>query len=195
MNGLGNAHYSQFSDQELITMFRSSQDPNVLGALYTRYAGLIFGVCFKYLNHAQQAEDAAMDIYLQLADKILKHEITQFRGWLSVVARNHCLMALRKQGRPVDAEITDTVMYSLPEAHPVDEALEKEQTLLALEKCLDTLSAEQATSIRLFYLEKKCYQTIADETGYAWNKVRSYIQNGKRNLKGCLENNGALRIN
>jgi RNA polymerase sigma-70 factor (ECF subfamily) len=39
----------------------------------------------------------------------------------------------------------------------------------------------------LFYLEQKCYKDIADLTGYDLNKVKSAIQNGKRNLKICME--------
>jgi RNA polymerase sigma-70 factor (ECF subfamily) len=162
----------------------------VLAALYTRYASLIFGVCMKYLQHPQEAEDAAMDIYIQLGPKLLQHDVTQFRGWLAVLVRNHCLMALRKAGRSPETEITDSVMYSASDEHPLEKVLEKENTMRQLEQCIESLTPEQQQSVRLFYLEKKCYQTIANETGYAWNQVRSYIQNGRRNLKNCLDKSG-----
>lgn len=161
-----------------------------MAALYSRYAALIFGVCLKYLQHPQEAEDAAMDIYIQLGPKLLQHEVSQFRGWLAVLVRNHCLMALRKAGRSPETEITDSVMHSASDEHPLDKALEKETRLVHLEQCLEGLTPEQQRSVRLFYLDKKCYQTIAEETGYGWNQVRSYIQNGRRNLKICLEKQG-----
>jgi RNA polymerase sigma-70 factor (ECF subfamily) len=65
--------------------------------------------------------------------------------------------------------------------------LEKEENFKKMEVCLDTLPNEQKESVRLFYLESKCYNEIAEITGFEWNKVRSYIQNGKRNLKLCIE--------
>jgi DNA-directed RNA polymerase specialized sigma24 family protein len=49
------------------------------------------------------------------------------------------------------------------------------------------LAIEQRQAVALFYIEGKCYNEISAITGIEWNKVRSYIQNGRRNLKLCIE--------
>jgi RNA polymerase sigma factor (sigma-70 family) len=67
--------------------------------------------------------------------------------------------------------------------------LEKEENYKKLEHCLDELTGEQKQSVELFYLQNKCYNEIAEITGFDWNKVRSYIQNARRNLKLCMEQN------
>jgi RNA polymerase sigma-70 factor (ECF subfamily) len=65
--------------------------------------------------------------------------------------------------------------------------MEKEASLKVMEDCMETLPGEQKKSVALFYLDGKCYQEIAELTGQEWNRVRSQIQNGKRNLKICIE--------
>ncbi len=63
------------------------------------------------------------------------------------------------------------------------------QNLVKLENCINELGMEQQLCIRHFYLAEKCYKEIVDITGFDINKVKSYIQNGKRNLKLCMERN------
>jgi len=66
--------------------------------------------------------------------------------------------------------------------------LEKEENFKKLEFCLGTLTNEQRETVKLFYLDGKCYNEIVEITGLEWNQVRSFIQNGRRNLKLCMEN-------
>ena len=162
---------------------------NFLSTLYLRYMELVFGVCLKYFKDAEKAKDAVMDIYLELCSKLQHHEVDNFKPWLNVVARNHCLMQIRSPKNLKVSEFNADVMQSEQTTHLKNEALEKEAYFTQLEQCMETLPEDQQQSIRLFYLQKKCYNEIAAITGYEWNKVRSYIQNGKRNLKQCLEAN------
>ena len=184
-----NTSTTTLTDQELIAAYKKSSDMNFLSALYLRYMELIFGVCLKYFKDVEKAKDAVMDIYLELCSKLLQHEVDNFKPWLHVVARNHCLMKLRSPRNLKVAELNADFMQSLQTTHLENEALEKEAYFIQLEQCMETLPDDQQQSIRLFYLQKKCYKEIAVITGYQWNKVRSYIQNGKRNLKQCLEAN------
>lgn len=162
---------------------------NFLGTLYLQYMDLVFGVCLKYFKDAEKAKDAVMDIYLELCSKLLHHEVENFKPWLHVVTRNHCLMQLRSPKNLKVGEFNANFMQSHQTTHLENEALENEAYFIQLEQCMETLPEDQQQSIRLFYLQKKCYNEIAVITGYEWNKVRSYIQNGKRNLKQCLEAN------
>lgn len=174
------------TDQDLIRAYKRNGDMQVLGELYAPYMELVLGVCMKYLKDQEAARDAVMNIFEELVDKLKKHEVDNFRSWLYVVARNHCLMQLRKEGKIKITEIPETFMQSDDQAH-LNGVMEKEAGLKAMEDCMETLPAEQKQSVSLFYLDGKCYQEIAEITGQEWNKVRSQIQNGKRNLKICIE--------
>ena len=176
------------TDEELLLEFKKSFDQQWLAQLYLRYSDLVYGVCVKYLKDGEAAKDSVMNIYQELVVKLQTHEVENFKSWLYVVAKNHCLMQLRKEKKMMTVEFTSSVMQSEDFTH-LDSVLEKEQELKKLESCIDDLPAEQRQSIQLFYLENKCYNEIAESTGYDWNRVRSLIQNGRRNLKICMEKN------
>jgi RNA polymerase sigma factor (sigma-70 family) len=175
------------TDKELVAAFKESGDNNYLSKLYQRYMDLVFGVCLKYFKDAEKSKDAVMEIYLDLNTKLKNHEIDNFKGWLHVLARNYCLMQLRSPRNMKTTEFNADFMQSAENTHLNGEVLEKEENFVKLEQCLDTLQEEQKQSVRLFYLDNKCYNEIAAITGYDWNKVRSYIQNGRRNLKLCMD--------
>lgn len=183
-------HPNSSGDAELIAAFKKDGEQRHVEQLFLRYADLIFGVCLKYLGDAEKSKDAAMDIYLQLPEKLRRHEVNQFRSWVHVVAKNHCLMQLRSQQKGRTIALEDGFMQSAEKNHPENESGELEERLGLLEQCIGTLPAEQQTCVRLFFLEEHCYKEIARRTGLDWNQVRSHIQNGKRNLKICMEKQG-----
>jgi RNA polymerase sigma factor (sigma-70 family) len=176
----------QAEDNLLLENYRESGDLAILGKLYERYMPLTYGVCLKYLKKEELAKDAVMGIFEELITKTKLHDIKQFRNWLYVLARNYCLMQLRS-GKKMAVISLDDFMEFTPVLHPED--TNKEEVLTALEDCMNKLPATQKQSIDLFYLKEKCYKEIAELTGFSLNEVKSYIQNGKRNLKICLENN------
>ena len=189
---LKNISPDKSTDKELLVAFKASGDINHLSTLYQRYMDLIFGVCLKYFKDAERSKDAVMDIFDELNTKLRLHEVDNFKGWLHVLARNYCLMQLRSPRNVKTTEFSANFMQSEENTHLNGEALEKENNFIKLEQCLQTLPDEQKDTVRLFYLENKCYNEIAAITGYDWNKVRSYIQNGRRNLKLCMESKGNL---
>jgi len=182
---------SQLKDEELILNYKATGDVAVLGSLYDRYIHLVFGVCLNYLRNREDSQDAAMSIFEKLVEDLKRHEVVNFKSWLHVMARNHCLMKLRSASFKTDRSTIDINSESGMEygiwAHHVDGDLEDD--LIILENCIDKLENDQQRSVRLFFLEQKCYQEICELTGYEMKKVKSYIQNGKRNLKICVENN------
>jgi RNA polymerase sigma-70 factor (ECF subfamily) len=173
-------------DEAILANYRKSGDLSVLGTLFERYMSLIYGVCLKYLNDEETAKDAVMGIFEKLIIKVKQHEIKQFRSWIYVLSRNYCLMQIRS-GKKMEQVSLDEVMEFTPFLHP-DENSGREDTLKALERCMQKLTESQRQSVQLFYLEEKCYKEVAELTGYSMNDVKSYI-NGKRNLKICLEKN------
>lgn len=176
------------TDQLLITEYRKAGSLQVLGELYGRYMHLVYGVCLNYLKDEEQSKDAVMQIFEQLITKLRVHEVSNFKSWLYTLARNYCLMELRSSARHEFVPVEENFMEKDAFMHlNIDDT--REQKLTVMEKCMEKLPAEQKDTISLFYLEQKCYKEVADITGYDLNKVKSYIQNGKRNLKICMEKN------
>lgn len=147
---------------------------------------LCYAVSIKYLKDSDSAKDAVMEVFEELADKLKKHEVSNFKSWLYTVVKNHCLMKLRVQARQKSVNLADNVVYLREEMHQED-INEKEWQLQQMTNCIETLSADQKKAIELFYLQEKCYNEISGITGLDWNKVRSLIQNGRRNLKICMD--------
>ena len=174
------------ADEALLNSYHKNRDLAVLGKLYEKYMPLVYGVGLKYLKDEEAAQDAVMAIFEELAQKVHQHEIKQFRSWLYVLSRNYCLMQLRA-GKKMETVALDEFMEFTPVLHPDTE--NREEAMQALERCMDKLTSAQKESVKLFYLDEKCYKEVADITGFTMNEVKSYIQNGKRNLKICLEKN------
>jgi len=174
------------SDEQLLADYVQHNNARALGILYERYMPMVYGVCVKITKDPALAEDAVMAIYETLVKKVKEHTIESFRGWLYVLARNHCLMEWRKaQRRPTDHHAPeDMVRYDAVE--PVFE-YELPVKNTPLERCLAELSDVQKACVTWFYYEDKSYKEIADLMLEELGKVRSHIQNGKRNLKNCLE--------
>ena len=178
--------YSHINDQELLGYFRADKNNNWLGILLQRYTLLLFGVCMKYLKNEEEAKDAVQQIFLKAITELHKYEVEFFKSWLYMVAKNHCLMKLRgKPGRIVD--IKDQMILSSDEDSNMQLHIQRDKQLELVTNSLEELNHEQKQCVTLFYLKKKTYQDIAEETGYSLMQVKSYIQNGKRNLKILME--------
>lgn len=175
------------TERELLQQYRASGELDVLGKLYAPYMSLLYGVCFKYLNDADRSQDAVMQIFEELIDKLRIHQVDNFKSWLYTFSRNYCLMQLRKDKRVQQVDIEDHLAESEHLLDNSSDQLWDEAHFEKLETCMLSLNPEQERCVRLFYLEQKCYKDIVEETGYDMNKVKSYIQNGKRNLKICME--------
>jgi RNA polymerase sigma factor (sigma-70 family) len=182
----GNTNRSSLTDKELVDLYKKSPGLDALGELYRRYMDLVYGVCLKYLKDSEAAKDAVMQLFEELVIKLKKYEIENFKSWLYQVAKNYCLMQLRSPKNLKTVEINPSLMQNEENVH-LNGVLEKEENLQKMEHCLKTLTEEQRTVIQLFYLEDKCYNEIVESTGHEWSQVRSFIQNGRRNLKLCME--------
>jgi RNA polymerase sigma factor (sigma-70 family) len=187
---LNTNNYTSFTDEELLKAFRASGDNLLLGILLQRYTLLLLGVSLKYLKDKTLAQDAVQHVFLKAITHLPKDEIQNFKGWLYILARNHCLQQLRdKQYLTDEKEL----------AHVSDTESDKEEIAwkeFALDNINDTLAQldePQRSCITLFYLKKRSYKEITAQTGYSFEQVKSYIQNGKRNLKQLLNRKEANR--
>ena len=172
------------TDAELLDLYAADKDQEWIGILLSRYTMLLLGVCMKYLKEENEARDCVQQIFLKVLTEAGKYRIEYFKSWLYMVAKNHCLMRLRDKGAR-SVELTERHAAG---AEPDRQALiANEQAYDLLEEALEELSPEQKQSVILFYLKKKSYAQISEQTGYSLMQVKSYIQNGKRNLKIILD--------
>ncbi len=175
----------ELDDDALLELYRKEGQSVYFAELYKRYIPLVYGLCLKYLGNQPDAQDAVMDIYEDLTEKATNYEIRNFYSWLYSVAKNHCYRKLNKGNKVVFVNFQPDFMENEADFTLIDgEKSEEEEN--ALNFCMNELGKEQRKSIELFYYENKSYLDIAELTGYTLDKVKSYIQNGKRNLKNCI---------
>jgi len=175
-----------FNEAQLLASVKKDDSLEASTSLFSYYSDLVYGTCLKYLKDAVLAEDAVMNIYQEFVVKIKKHEVSNLKGWLYVLSKNHCLGVLRKTKREVEKFDQFSLVYSDELLHPND----REHTEMLERKligCIETLNEMQKKCVQLFYYEKESYQEISEKLEIPWNKIRSYIQNGRRNLKKCIE--------
>lgn len=179
------SQYAHISDTELLDHYYADGNQQWIGILLERYTLLLLGVCMKYLKDENEARDCVQQIFLKVLTEASKYKIDYFKSWLYMVAKNYCLMRLRnRQGKQV-REVTENV--AVADEEDKTELLQNETTYDLLEEAINELNDEQRQCVILFYLKKNSYQQISDKTGYSLMQVKSYIQNGKRNLKLLLE--------
>ena len=177
---------AHIEDKELLDKFYSDGNNRWLGILLQRYTMLLLGVCMKYLKDEEEAKDAVQQIFLKAITELPKYKVDYFKSWLYMIAKNLCLMKIRERQGRIPMELTDQLGTGI-EPSDRSELLEKDRTLLSIEESLLELNEEQKRCVILFYLQKKSYQEITDITGFNLSQVKSYIQNGKRNLKLIVE--------
>ncbi len=198
------SHIKNCSDSELVKKFKESRDNVIIGELFQRHTHLVFGVCMKYLKDEDEAKDGVMQIFEKILTDLHRHNVDNFKGWLYMVAKNHCMMFFRSKKNHV--ELPPELTHDHGDQNPEDGALspsgsgrgevavelasdlhhngeDKEKQLTLMESAIKELKEEQRICIELFYLQERSYEEVAKATGYSMKEVKSYIQNGKRNLK------------
>jgi RNA polymerase sigma-70 factor (ECF subfamily) len=179
--------YKHISDQELLENFYTTHDTEWLGILLPRYTLLLLGVCMKYLKNEEEARDCVQQIFLKVITELKKYKVEYFKSWLYMVAKNHCLMKIRARHGKIPVELTEQNMQGAEELPDKQSLVQDDQAIELMNEALGELSPEQRQCVTLFYLQKKSYQEISEETRFTMMQVKSYIQNGKRNLKLMIE--------
>ena len=174
------------SDQELLERFYADRDNQWLGILLERYTLLLLGVCMKYLKNEELARDSVQQIFLKAITELQKYRVEYFKSWIYMVAKNHCLMQLRDKPAKNTIEVKESIPAEADETDK-ESLLLNEKTYEYMGEALKELNADQQLCVTLFYMEKKSYQQIAEQTGYSMMQVKSHIQNGKRNMRILIE--------
>jgi RNA polymerase sigma factor (sigma-70 family) len=178
--------YDHITDEQLLSNYKADNNQEWIGILLERYTLLLFGVCMKYLKDEDEAKDGVQQVFLKVLTDVSKYEITYFKSWLYMVAKNYCLMRLRNTQYKQVQTLTEAIDNE-PNEDRKSELIENEKTYTLLEQAIEELNEEQKQCVTLFYLKKYSYNQIVEYTNYNLSQVKSYIQNGKRNLKIILE--------
>lgn len=187
--------YSHITDQQLLEKFNADHNNEWLGILLQRYTLLLLGVSMKYLKNEEQAKDSVQQIFLKVIQELHKYKVEYFKSWLYMVAKNHCLMKLREKNGKITVEINENISTKTAEETDQQALLQTDHTLDLLEVAIKELNPEQQHCVTLFYLQKKSYQEISNTTGFSMLQVKSFIQNGKRNLKILIEKKQKNELN
>ncbi len=179
--------HQDLSDQELLENFYADHNNEWLGILLQRYTLLLLGVSMKYLKNEEEAKDSVQQIFLKVIQELQKYKVEFFKSWLYMVAKNHCLMKIREKHGRITGEINEKISATPQEDTDRIGLEQNDRTLDVMEAALKELNPEQRQCVTLFYLQKKSYQEISEITGFSMLQVKSYIQNGKRNLKILIE--------
>ncbi|TCN70626.1 RNA polymerase sigma factor [Acetobacteroides hydrogenigenes] len=185
---------SQLSDEELIALLNDQTYNEIINEIFNRYSYILYGLCYKYLKNTEESKDAVQSIFEKIFTDLGNHSVRNLKSWLFVVAKNYCLMQIRKkqvETKELTAENSSYVLLKLYEEEigQKNENDEMENHVSELLRCIDKLSSQQSICINLMYLDDKSYKEIADITGFSLNEVKSHIQNGKRNLRKLLIEN------
>lgn len=181
--------YQHCSDNELAQHFHQNGKKEIIAEIYVRFGHLMFGTCLKYLKNQQEAEDCVMSIFESLPEKLNKHEVSHLKSWLFMLTKNACLMELRKTNR-ITLELEDC---STDNQDTEEEKFSTEKQMIILEEAISTLKEEQKRTIQLFYIDRMSYTEISQLLGLPLKKIKSAIQNGKRNLKIKLEEHDSFK--
>ncbi len=177
------------TDEELLKRYCDSGELVYFVEAYKRYMPLVYGVALKYLKRPEDAQDAVMQLFEELVVKIKGVEIQSFKAWLYTCIRNNCLMEIRKRSKNLSVSLDDSFMEFCDDFHltVVSESEDREKSL---RECVESLPEKQRISVRYFFLDELSYKEVEERTGFSSKMVKSFIQNGKRNLKLCLERKG-----
>jgi len=181
--------YQDLDDTEILQNFYRDHDNEWLGILLPRHTLLLLGVCMKYLKNEQEAKDSVQQIFLKVIHELYKYKVEYTKSWLYMIAKNLCLMQLRAKGKIIN-ELDEQQIAMPEEPSEKNNFIEKDALLNKMTNALLQLNPEQKECVSLFYLQKKTYSEISQLTGFTMLQIKSYIQNGKRNLRLMMEEQG-----
>jgi RNA polymerase sigma-70 factor, ECF subfamily len=165
-------------------------DSEAWGEVYRHYAPAIFRFCRRVLPTREDAEDATMEIFLKLRDKLNQYEPDRpFSAWLYRVAANHCWDQLRRRKLRQDRETED--VDDVPLTHPDPSQLEQfitERSGTEVRQALGTLPARARMALVLRYYADMDYNEIADALGVERTFVGVVLLRARHQLRDAMRN-------
>ncbi len=169
-------------------------DADAWGELYREYAPAIFRFCRRALPTREDAEDATMDVFMKLKDKLVQYDQSRsFTAWLYKVAANHCWDVLRRRKTRQDKETED--VENVPLEHPDPNQLDKlieQRSSEEVRRALERLGARARMALVMRYYSDMSYDEIADALGVRRAFVGVVLLRARHELRQALGQGGAL---
>jgi RNA polymerase sigma-70 factor (ECF subfamily) len=169
-------------------------DGDAWGELYREYAPAMFRFCRRALPTREDAEDATMEIFMKLRDKLVQYDDTRsFSAWLYKVAANHCwdLLRRRKIRQDKETEDVETVPLEHPDPNQLDRMIEQ-STSDEVRKALGKLGARARMALVMRYYSDMSYDEIADALGVRRAFVGVVLLRARHELRQALGEPGAM---
>jgi RNA polymerase sigma-70 factor (ECF subfamily) len=162
-NPEGMSPAEQAALQERIARAKTG-DAEAWGELYREHAPAIFRFCRRAMPTREDAEDATMDIFIKVRQKLSQYDASRpFSAWLYTVAANHCWDLLRRRKLRQGLETGD--VENMPLEHPDPGQLEQlieRRSGQEVRRALDKLPARSRMALVLRYYSEMSYDDIAD---------------------------------
>jgi len=177
------------SDEELMRQVAAgSQEP--LGALYRRYAPLIFNVAAQTLDRAA-AEEIVQDAFLAVWRRaaLFDPQRGTFRAWVLQIAHFRILNELRRRNRQpqLEPDPDGVRLAALPDRSPEPaEAAWREYRRSAVHAALDELPPPQREALGLALLRDLTHEQVAAELNLPLGTAKTRIRTGLQTLRGKL---------
>src|SRR5713226_6169496 len=178
---------------EIVARARAG-DAEAWGELYREFAPAIFRFCRRALRTREDAEDATMEIFMKIRDKLNQYDATRpFSSWLYKVSANHCWDILRRRKIRQDKETDD--VENMPLEHPEPSQLEKlieQRSSEEVRKVLEKLGARARMALVMRYYSDMSYDEIADALGVRRAFVGVVLLRARHELRQALEGSAVL---
>ena len=182
----------QASEKERIAQARAG-DAEAWGELYRLYAPPIFRFCRRAMPTREDAEDATMDIFIKVRQKLSQYDSSRsFSAWLYTVAANHCWDLLRRRKGRQDLETGE--IENMPLEHPDPGQLEQlieQRTSQEVRRALDQLPARARMALVLRYYADMSYDDVAATLGVRRAFVGVVLLRARHQLRDVLGERGA----
>ena len=171
----------QICDEHIIESYKATKQSTALSPLFKKYTQSLLGLSYYYVSDAEASKDIIMDVYETVLRQIACKEITNFKAWIMSICRNKCLKHLRD--KKVFLELNNCQEYFMENEEDMEYI---DNRYSKLRDSIGQLKDEQRRCLVGFYIQGMSYKEISEDFDLGYKEVKSFIQNGKRNLKNLM---------
>lgn len=158
-------------------------DPEAFSRLVEMYQSPVYNLCFRMLNDADDAEDAAQETFLRAYRSMKSYDHQRpFPTWLLSIAAHHCIDQMRKRRMSI-VSIEDLPYADLPDSSPNPETatgqLEEQGRVRAL---LGILTPLDRAAVVMYYWYEFSYEDIGEALNLSISAVKSRLHRARRSM-------------
>jgi RNA polymerase sigma factor (sigma-70 family) len=181
-----------FTSETQLVKACQNGEPKAQKRVYEKYAPKMNAICKRYLADEMEAEDAMIDGFMRVFDKISTFKMEgSFEGWVKRIMVNECLMVLRSKKKEGFSVGYDQIVNET-EVQNIETNLEANELL----KIINGLPTGFRTVFNLFAIEGFSHAEIAKELNISEGTSKSQLSRARVILQNKIlntENNEYIR--